>query len=988
MRLTFAQLLATAVALASAAARPEGLLPTADGNARVSAGADVLSVSELSSPAIFSVSAFATSTTPAPTPTTTAAPKRSGSGSSSSSGGATDEPTPATKTPTPAGSAPSNEPTTPSGGDVTCAFRFSMPTASNLAEELEAAAAAAAAAAATAAKNSDGSTDGSFDGSAASGVNVGSNDNNNNNNGDGDGTATTAGSTGGTTTDAGDAGSAAAKTPMPQAPTPTTKTPLIALKPALTPKPSDDSGSSDSRGRRVRRLKAMQTTADETATGPSETPTPTKTTTASDAPTAAPSNASNSSSLIGSNSSDSTTASPVEPTATTGTFKCDATFYGAWTKLGLKCGEQDLDVAQAVAHTQCLIYSGLQSSGVISNMKLCMSACRFPKCTASGAWDYGADDGFASHVYANLNFVELMRAGGAGSALAGVAAQPFANLTMASDRQCDYEGEDSFNTCKCHNMLTGGPAAGASGAAATLPPSLTVPLDRGLGDSNHWPDGQVKSSLAKVSIASVAIGGSAATVSVAVGGIMSVASGVMGTTSAGVASGISAGASLGVTMAAVDLCQFSIMINQMKLDARPRFLEDMGRRMAPAGYGFLPLWKTANATGNSSSSSNSTTRRLADIPDAGAANQTQGMERYAQLIGVQVDKLFYLTIAGVGALIAALFALYGLLMAVCYPFVSDFRAFASRWLDKAIGVLMMILILSEYVIGVTATFQFCWCIDNDRVDASLVLSILVLLVLAVGTILYGVVVVRNHEDELRDLGTKDHFDKRVHARYGPLYDEYNFEGRFFFAPKLLLALLCGMTTGMIWLDGIWQLVVLIALHIVFLFYLEVKQPYPTQFVQKTSSFVIIIKVSALFLSFFLLSSATSFNDDIPLDLREGVGFAIVGLQVLVLICLMTRQVYIFYRTWKLKKEGGDSTSAGAGGATANGDDDDDDKTVVVTTTNNRDGTTDNFFALGDNQQFHQQQQPKHLRTLQPSRSHTVVVHDEPARTYRGNEVAL
>ncbi|KAE9333342.1 hypothetical protein PR003_g14075 [Phytophthora rubi] len=123
-------------------------------------------------------------------------------------------------------------------------------------------------------------------------------------------------------------------------------------------------------------------------------------------------------------------------------------------------------------------------------------------------------------------------------------------------------------------------------------------------------------------------------------------------------------------------------------------------------------------------------------------------------------------------------------------------------LDNAIGVLMMILILSEYVIGATGMYEICYCIDHNTMGVSFFLAIVTLLCLAFGTILYGVHVIKNNEDELRDLGTKDHFDKKFHAWYGPLYDEHSFEGRFFFAPKLLLALLTGMTTGMIWIQGL------------------------------------------------------------------------------------------------------------------------------------------------------------------------------------------
>ncbi|POM75541.1 Carbohydrate-binding protein [Phytophthora palmivora] len=385
------------------------------------------------------------------------------------------------------------------------------------------------------------------------------------------------------------------------------------------------------------------------------------------------------------------------------------------------------------------------------------------------------------------------------------------------------------------------------------------------------------------------------------------------------------------------------------------------------------------------------------------------MEKYASLIGVDPDMLFYLAVAGIAVMVACLFGMYAIAMGVCFFIVSDFPTFSRKWLDKAIGVLMMILILSEYVVGATAMYQICYCIDHDSIDVSFFLAIITLLGLAFGTILYGVLIIKNNEDELRDLGTKDHFDKKFHARYGPLYDEHSFEGRFFFAPKLLLALLCGMTTGMVWIEGLWQIIVLIAFHIAFLLYLEIKQPYPTAFVQKTSSFVIIIKISALFLSFFLLSSATSFTESIPDDLREGVAFAIVGLQVLVLVCLMIRQVYIFYRTWKLKRDGAD------------------DKTVTVQTTNAREGS-EAFFALGGEPQYYsnnnqsrggslavlgddstpKMQDPRQyaqetpsnvygygnrpLRGLQPQnnnygmqRTHTVVQHDNH---HRNNEVDL
>uniref|UniRef100_H3GDQ3 TRP C-terminal domain-containing protein n=1 Tax=Phytophthora ramorum TaxID=164328 RepID=H3GDQ3_PHYRM len=792
--------------------------------------------------------------------------------------------------------------------------------------------------------------------------------------------------------------------------------------------------SADASGSTGTSTSTSQTTAptSTTATPSSTTKTPSSTTKSPTSTTSTPTSttAPTTSTTTGSFSSTTGSAGVVGSTSgsTTIEFSCDSTFYSAWTKMGLTCEGTELDVQSAAASTECLIYSGTSSGTAISDLSTCMSVCRFPACN-NGTWDYSATDGINSDVYAGLDFITLMQYAGSETtqAVADAVEQPFSNLTFAAATECEYASDNSFSACQCAGVSTTASSSSSAGTTASSSnAAYAVPADKGLEDSNHWADGSSKTTVDKAGIASTTIGSSAATVSVVAGGVMSVASGVVGGTSAGVASGVSAAASVGITMAAVDICQFSIMLNQMNVDARPRFMENMGKKMAPAAFNFLPFGKSnssssddSNSSGSTSSSGSYASRRLttgsstsgSSSSGSGSSSTTtgvQGMEKYASLIGVDPDMLFYLAVAGIGCMVAIVFGAYAIVMGVCYFIVEDFPTFSRKWLDKAIGVLMMILILSEYVVGATAMYQICYCIDNDSVDVSFFLAIITLLGLAFGTILYGVLVIKNNEDELRDLGTKDHFDKKFHNRYGPLYDEHSFEGRFFFAPKLLLALLCGMTTGMVWIQGLWQIIVLIAFHIAFLLYLEIKQPYPTAFVQKTSSFVIIIKISALFLSFFLLSSATSFTESIPDDLREGVAFAIVGLQVLVLVCLMIRQVYIFYRTWKLKRDGVS----------------DDDKTVTVQTTNAREGS-EAFFALGGEPQYYgnnnqsrgnslavlgddstpRMQDPRQyaqetpanynqgnrLRGLQPqaghgmTRTHTVVQHEGH---HRNNEVDL
>ncbi|KAF4315223.1 hypothetical protein BBO99_00009537 [Phytophthora kernoviae] len=781
-----------------------------------------------------------------------------------------------------------------------------------------------------------------------------------------EGTSSSSSGTSGSPTSTTKTPTSTTKTPTSttKTPTSTTKTPTSTTKtPSSTP--STDTSSSDSAttipststligsNDGTRRLMGEAGEADTTTTtgsssasgttGITATTTPRTTTTATTTPSTTTWTPSTTTTTTGSSSTSGTvgTVGSTSGSTTAVEFSCDSTFYGAWTQMGLTCEGTELDVTAAASSSQCRIYSGTSSGTDISNLATCMSVCSFPACN-NGTWDYSADDGISSEVYANLDFITFMGYAGtlAAEAVAGTIQQPFSNLTFTTATECEYESDDSFGTCNCAGIQGATSSSSTAGTTASSSNSAyTVPVNKGLEDTNHWPDGTSKTTVDKAGIASTTIGGSAATVSVVAGGVMSVASGVVGGTSASVASGVSAAASVGITMAAVDLCQFSVMLNQMNVDARPRFLENMGKKMSPAAFTFLPFGKTNTSDDDSTTSA---TRRLGSTSGSsgsGSSSTTtgvQGMEKYATLIGVQPDKLFYLAVAGIACVVALLFGLYALAMGAAYFFVEDFPTFSRKWLDKAIGVLMMVLILSEYVVGATAMYQICYCIDHDSVDVSFFLAIVSLLVLAFGTILYGVLVIKNNEDELRDLGTKDHFDKKFHNRYGPLYDEHSFEGRFFFAPKLLLALLCGMTTGMVWIQGLWQIIVLIALHIVFLLYLEIKQPYPTAFVQKTSSFVIIIKISALFLSFFLLSSATSFTESIPDDLREGVGFAIVGLQVLVLVCLMIRQVYIFYRTWKLKRDGVS---------------DDDGKTVTVQTTNAREGS-EAFFALGGEPQYY------------------------------------
>jgi hypothetical protein len=137
-------------------------------------------------------------------------------------------------------------------------------------------------------------------------------------------------------------------------------------------------------------------------------------------------------------------------------------------------------------------------------------------------------------------------------------------------------------------------------------------------------------------------------------------------------------------------------------------------------------------------------------------------------------------------------------------------------------------------------------------------------------------------------------------RYGPLYDEYKFKNRFFFAPKMMVALITGCATGYVGTNATYQVSVILGTHVLFFFYLEMKSPHHSRFVQTTTSFVTIMKIAVLVLTFFLISAAAA--DGFPSELQNGISLAIVGLNLFVLFLLMVRSLYTFWKKYQLQRD--------------------------------------------------------------------------------------
>lgn len=554
-------------------------------------------------------------------------------------------------------------------------------------------------------------------------------------------------------------------------------------------------------------------------------------------------------------------------------FTCDETFYKQWDTLGLACGGTSLDVQQAVQAASCVIYSG--TLGAITGTS-CVSMCAFPACV-DGAWVYGGANGIASEVYANVGIAQFIPS----DLIAGVAPRLTGssvltgNTTLVSSQQCAYGGDDSFSACTCSKLV-----AGANKADEQIKQERESDVAKGIIPQDSTST--VGSILAPTT-------SSIAGVAVFISAVAAVASSSVGTISAASASVSATGAGIGVWT--IEICQFGVMLNQIQLEGKSAALSQFGKQMAPSAFIFLPFGKLEESTKSGG------TRRLNDD----TTSSTRGIAQYSRTLGIREDMLLLVTLAGVVVVMAGILGLFGIAYAVSGLFMSR-EDFMTKFFDKMIGVLVLVAILSQYTIGVTATYQIWYSMNVlDKIsDPKCILAIVSLLVLALGTMLYGYIVVKRHEDDLRDVGTVTHVNKKVCHRYGPFYDEYRFKSRYFFAAKMLLALVTGVATGYVGAKALYQVSIILAAHVIFFFYLEVKSPHHSRFVQTTTSFVTIMKIATLALTFFLINAAT--DAGLPSEIQNGVSLAIVGLNLFVLFLLMVRSMYALWKKYQLQKD--------------------------------------------------------------------------------------
>ncbi|KAG6609672.1 TRP-like family [Phytophthora cinnamomi] len=577
--------------------------------------------------------------------------------------------------------------------------------------------------------------------------------------------------------------------------------------------------------------------------------------------------------------SSSTTASVGSGSSSSDVLSCDSTFYSKWDTLGLKCGGSSIDVSSAVSASSCVIYSG--TVGTTSG-STCVSICSFPACTNS-AWVYGADNGISSSVYDGLTIESFLTSEviAALKERSSTVSTFLSNSTMSDSEQCTYSSESSFSSCTCSAMLVDSSASGSVADAAKKQQREKDEADGIITKDNTTTTGAVVAATSK----------SVAGVTVAVTGIAAIASTAVGGVSSAGASLSAAGSTMAITT--IEICQFGVLVNQLQLDGKSSALSQFGKSMAPAAFTFLPFGKLNKTESGSSSSSSTSGRRLASSTSgssgsssSSSSSQLTGIAKYSRQLNVKEDMLFIVTLAGVFCVMACVVGLFGVGYLIAGLFMPR-EEYLTKFFDKMIGLEVLVAILSQYTIGVTATFQIYYSVKYESItDPKCLLAIAAIIFLAAGILVYGYIVIKKHEAEIADVGTVQHLKKTVNMRYGPLYEEYKFKNRYFFAAKMMLALTTGVITGCAGMSGKMQVSLILGLNVLFFFYLEIQSPHHSKFVQTTTSFVSIMKIAVLVLTFFLVSAAAS--DGFPTSLQNGISVAIVGLNLFVLALLMIR----------------------------------------------------------------------------------------------------
>ncbi|KAG6975696.1 hypothetical protein JG688_00002132 [Phytophthora aleatoria] len=361
----------------------------------------------------------------------------------------------------------------------------------------------------------------------------------------------------------------------------------------------------------------------------------------------------------------------------------------------------------------------------------------------------------------------------------------------------------------------------------------------------------------------------------------------------------------------VEQAQFAGMISQLRIEGAPTFLMQFSKELSWTNFNLI---KGSSDDSSSSGSASDGTRRLADSSSSAtgfvAAAGESGPARYASLIGVDADDLFFYTLVTFVVVVAVLHALY-LVFIMIVGAISKNESFgevARKWYRKVIWAGVLALLLAQYMFAMAGSYFVSEGSSNDSANgfssryALGIVALAAVVLLALGL---GVIVVGNNTDELKDLGTYEHDQRAFSSKYSAYYDEYNFDNRFFFVPRILLAVMTGVVVGIV-RDATTQLLCILAITMVYLILLLIRQPNLLRFLYYIGIASVFLKVVLICLMLIVAR-----DDYFPQNVRDNVAYGIIGVNMFIFFLLFVRQAYTIIHKMIIacrhKKNGKDSS---------------------------------------------------------------------------------
>ncbi|TMW68449.1 hypothetical protein Poli38472_005917 [Pythium oligandrum] len=329
----------------------------------------------------------------------------------------------------------------------------------------------------------------------------------------------------------------------------------------------------------------------------------------------------------------------------------------------------------------------------------------------------------------------------------------------------------------------------------------------------------------------------------------------------------------------VGQAQFMTLLGALQTNGVPIFFLEFCRKLAWTNLQIFPQEASYDPT----SSNGEGKRRLLGW-DTDAAAGANGVERYSLLVGVEPNHLFYYTCVALAVVLVAVLLVYLVVRLV----LSKCKREAAVALDhRVIWFYIQLLLLGQYIISMTACFQIYFTATRTKSMGDLGLAIVILAIACLGVLIFGIIKIARHQEELRTHGSDEHdADKGFHQRYSAFYQDYTVENVYFFVVKMVLDFASGAVVATVQ-DVMVQIGVLVGLNVLFLLALIIRQPYLIPLFYYVGVLAGYLRVVLL-----LLTLIQAYPDIFPQDVRDFVAVLIICINGVLILCVLIRQLYV------------------------------------------------------------------------------------------------